>query len=197
MTLVFLAGSTGRCSVFLWQHAWVVVYCVAISLVPYDATEVAQGSTNNSDESMNGQGKAPRRGPIVVEPDDRLGPTDEEPARRSYQWAPQFHWHLEVPSTIDEGARRAVEQIAGDAFRFVQQTEERDHYLQMQGSNQRLQTTEDTMTALRATLESVQHDLREAQSDYGKLEMQLALLERRLVADQSASPQRITNSENS
>ena len=52
------------------------------------------------------------------------------------------------------------------------------------------------MIMLRATLESVQHDLREEQSDYGKLEMQLALLEWRLVADQSASPQQITNSAN-
>ena len=92
-----------------------------------------------------------------------------------------------------------MEQIAGDAFRFDQQTNEREHYLlsQVQGNDQRLQTTEDTITTLRATLESVQHDLREAQSDYGKLEMQLALLERRLVADQSASPQQITNSANS
>ena len=170
-----------------------------MSLVPYNATEVAQGSTDNSDESMNGQGRAPRGGPIVVGPDDRLGPTDEEPARRFYQWAPQFHWHLEVPSIVDEGARRAVEQIVGDAFRFGQQTEEHEHYLlsQVQGNGQRLQTTEDTMTTLRATLESVQHNLREAQSDYGRLEMQLALLELRLVADQSATPQQITNSENS
>lgn len=170
-----------------------------MSLVPYNATEVAQGSTDNSDESMNGQGRAPRCGPVVVEPDDRLGPTDEEPARRFYQWAPQFHWHLEVPSTVDEGARRAVEQIAGDAFRFGQQTEEREHYLlsQVQGNDEQLQNTKDTMTTLRATLESVQHDLRETQSDYGKLEMQLALLERRLVADQSASSQQITNSANS
>ena len=170
-----------------------------MSSVPYNATEVAQGSTDNSDESMNGQGRAPCRGPIVVEPDDHLGLADEEPARRFYQWAPQFHWHLEVPSTIDEGARGAMEQIAGDAFRFGQQTEEREHYLlsQVQGNDQRLQTIEDTMAILRATLESVQHDLREAQSDYGKLEMQLALLEWRLIADQLASPQQITNNENS
>ena len=92
-----------------------------------------------------------------------------------------------------------MEQIAGDAFRFGQQTEEHEHYLlsQVQGNDQRLQTTEDTMTTLRATLGSVQHNLREGQSDSGKLEMQLALLERRLVADQSASPQQITNSANS
>ena len=185
LTLSFLAGSTCQCSVFLWQQAWVVVYCVAMSLVPYNTTEVAQGSTNNSDEIVNGQSRAPRRGSIMVEPDDRLGPTDEEPAHRFYQWAPQFHWHLEAPSTVDEVAGRAMEQIAGDAFRFGQQTEEHEHYLlwQVQGNDQRLQTTADTMTTLRATLESVQHDPREAQSDYGKLEMQLALLEQRLVAD--------------
>ena len=88
LNLAFLTGSTGQCSVFLWQQAWVVVYCVAMSFVPYNATEVAQGSTDNSDESMNGQGRAPRCGPIVVEPDDRLGPMDEEPARHYYQLAP-------------------------------------------------------------------------------------------------------------
>ena len=53
------------------------------------------------------------------------------------------------------------------------------------------------MATLRATLASIQHDLREAQSDYGKLEIQLALLEWRFFADQSASPQQITHSENS
>ena len=53
------------------------------------------------------------------------------------------------------------------------------------------------MTMLLATLQSVQHDLREAKSDYGKLEMQLALLEQRIVANQSASPQQLTNSANS
>ena len=118
MTLVFLAGSTGHCSVFDWQQAWVVVYYIAISLVPYNATEVAQGPSDNSNESINGRVRAPRRGPIVVEPDDHLGPTDEEPARRFYQWAPQFYWHLEAPSIVDEGARRAMEQILGDAFKF-------------------------------------------------------------------------------
>lgn len=55
-----------------------------MSLVPYDATEVAQGSKDKSDESMNGQGSSQRRGPIVVKPADRLGSTDEEPAQRFY-----------------------------------------------------------------------------------------------------------------
>ena len=82
LTLVFFASSIGQCIVFLWQHAWVVVYYVAMSLVHYDATEVPQGSMDNSDESMNEQGRAQCRGPIVVEPTNRLGPTDEEPARR-------------------------------------------------------------------------------------------------------------------
>ena len=73
----------------------------------------------------------------MVAPADRLGPTDEEPARRFYYGAPQFHWHLVVPSTVEEGARRAVEQIAGDAFRFGQQTKDREHYLlsQVQGND--------------------------------------------------------------
>ena len=52
------------------------------------------------------------------------------------------------------------------------------------------------MAMLRATLEPIQHDLGEVQSDYGKLEMQLGFLEWRLVADQSASPQQLANSEN-
>ena len=52
------------------------------------------------------------------------------------------------------------------------------------------------MIMLRAKLESVQPDLREGQSDYGKLDMQLAILQRRLVADQSASSQQITNNKN-
>ena len=105
---------------------------------------------------------------------------------------------MEVPSTIEEGARQAVEQIAGDAFIFGQQTEEHEQYLlsQVQVNDQRLQTTEDTLATLRSTLASVQHDLGEVQTDYGKVEMQLALLERRPLANQSASPQKIINSEN-
>ena len=55
---------------------------------------------------------------------------------------------------------------------------------------------EDTMAMLPPTLAFVWHDLGEAQSDYGKLEMQLALLRRRLLEDQSSSTQQITNSEN-
>ena len=86
--VAFLASSTGQYLVFLWQHAWVVVCCVAMSLVPYDTTAVAQGSTDNSDESMNGQGRTQHRGPIVVELANRLGSTGEKPARRFYQWAP-------------------------------------------------------------------------------------------------------------
>ena len=96
-----------------------------MSLVPYDAIDVAQWSTDNFYGSINGQGRAQQRRPIAVEPADRLGPKDEEPNRRFYQWAPQFHWNLVVPSTVDESARRAVEHIVGDAFRFGQQTEER------------------------------------------------------------------------
>ena len=144
---------------------------------------------------MNGQSRAQQREPIVVEPVGRSGRTDEEPARRFHHPAPQFHWRLEVPSIVDEGVRRAMEQIAGDAFRFGQHTEEREHCLlfQVQGSDQRLQTTEDTMATLRATLASVQHGFGGAQSDYGKLEMQLALLEWRLLPEQFVTPQQTTN----
>ena len=48
----------------------------------------------------------------MVEPADRLGPMNEEPARRFNQWTSQFHWHLVVPSEVDEGARWTVGHIA-------------------------------------------------------------------------------------
>ena len=67
--------------------------------------------------------------PIVTFPDDRVGPTAEEPERRFYMHEPQFHWHVVMPTSVDEGARRAVEHIAQDCFRFGQQTEGREHML--------------------------------------------------------------------
>ena len=82
----------------------------ALCLVGADYADV-------SDTSMNGVSREEVQGPVVVEPDDRLGPTLDQPERRFYQAAPEFHWHLTVESGVDQAARSVVEQIANDAFR--------------------------------------------------------------------------------
>ena len=61
------------------------------------------------DTSMNGSnGPA---SPIVVEPGDREGPTEEMPKCAFYMYAPQFHWTLTM-GTEDRPARSAIESIA-------------------------------------------------------------------------------------
>ena len=43
-------------------------------------------------------------GPIVVEPEDRLGPNEENPERCYYVHAPVYHWHHYVEGRHDHGA---------------------------------------------------------------------------------------------
>ena len=63
-------------------------------------------------------------GPIVVEPEDRLGPDEANPQRRHYVHAPVYHWHQYVEGH-DHGARAAIQQLGSEAFQFGQMTEGR------------------------------------------------------------------------
>ena len=74
------------------------------------------------DTSMNGSNGP--TSPIVVEPGDREGPTEEMPERAFYMYAPQFHWTLAMGAVEDRLARSAVESIAHEQYRFGTQMEE-------------------------------------------------------------------------
>ena len=62
-------------------------------------------------------------GPIIVEPEDRLGPNEENPHRRYYVHAPVYHWHQYVEGNHNQAARATIQQFGGDAFQFGQMTE--------------------------------------------------------------------------
>ena len=83
-----------------------------------------QGFPVLDDQSMNGSNGSP---PVIEYPEDRLGPTEEAPTCTFYIYAPVFHWH-QYPAT-DESARRAIEQLADEAFRFGKQTEHHEQML--------------------------------------------------------------------
>ena len=61
--------------------------------------------------------------PIVVEPSDREGPTEEMPVPAFYMYAPQFHWTLTMGAE-DRLAHFAIESIAHEQYRFGTQAEE-------------------------------------------------------------------------
>ena len=67
------------------------------------------------------------RDPIVTRPGDREGPSEEHPDRRFYMGAPEVHWHYHaaptVQTTADGEARRAIDRLADEAFRFGRQVE--------------------------------------------------------------------------
>ena len=70
-----------------------------------------QGVPRIEDTSMNGSNGSP----IVVEhPEDRIGPTEDAPSWTFYIYAATLHWH--ASPTIDESARRVIEQLAYEAF---------------------------------------------------------------------------------
>ena len=72
-------------------------------IVPVGEVDVA-AVTLYDDTSMNGSnGPA---SPLVVEPGDREGPTEEMPGRAFYLYAPQFHWTL--VGAEDQLARVAI-----------------------------------------------------------------------------------------
>ena len=73
------------------------------------------------DANMDGSDSSPS--PIVVEPGDREGPTEDMPERAFYMYAPQFHWTMSVGGE-DQPARSAIESIAREQYRFGTQTEE-------------------------------------------------------------------------
>ena len=74
------------------------------------------------DTSMNGSNGP--TSPIVVEPSDREGPTEEMPEHAFYMYAPQFHWTLAMGAVEDRLARSIVESIAHEQYRFGTQMEE-------------------------------------------------------------------------
>ena len=68
-----------------------------------------------NDTSINGSnGPA---SPIIVEPSDREGLTEEIPERAFYMYAPQFHWTLTMGAE-DQPARSAIESIAHEQYQF-------------------------------------------------------------------------------
>ena len=80
----------------------------------------AAAVTLYDDTSMNGSsGPA---SPLVVEPGDPEGPTEDMPGRAFYMYAPQFYWT--VQGVEDQPARMAVEAMAREQYKFGTQVEE-------------------------------------------------------------------------
>ena len=61
--------------------------------------------------------------PIVVEPGDREGLTEEMSECAFYMYTPQFHWTLTMGAE-DRSARSAIESIAHEQYRFGTEAEE-------------------------------------------------------------------------
>ena len=91
-------------------------------LVPY-GDQHRQGVYIVDDASMGSQ----NGGPLVVFPDDRLGPTEEHPQWNFYIHAPQFNWW--VVGQYDEVARMGMHPLAHEAFQFGCQVEAHQIYL--------------------------------------------------------------------
>ena len=103
------------------------------ALVPHDphAAAIEQGLAINlvdDQEMLNGR----NGGPIVVEPEDRVGPDAANPQRRYYVNAPVYHWHQYVQGGHDQEARAAIQHLGGEAFQFGQMTEQRMNEMQAQ-----------------------------------------------------------------
>ena len=86
-------------------------------------TELYIQNDESMDSGMNGESGNGHENPLVQFPNDRVGSTEDVPNRRFFVRAPQFHWHVVQTPAIDDGARRAIECIAHDAFKFGTQTE--------------------------------------------------------------------------
>ena len=127
------------------------------------------------DESMgsgtNGEGGNGDGNPLVQFPNDRVGPTEAVPNQRFFIHAPQFHWHVVPTPAIDDGARRAVERIAQDAFNFGTQTEVHQEMLLL-----RIQDAEAELHRLGAELNQTKALLHKAESE-------LALQKRKAMLD--------------
>ncbi len=76
-----------------------------MELVPHegDAPTGSMGYSSLSDATMNGQ-ESDVNNPLVVEPDDRIGPTEEAPTRLFWQSEPHFHWHVAMEAVVDHDA---------------------------------------------------------------------------------------------
>ncbi len=126
-----------------------------------------------SDVTMNGQG-SDGNNPLVVEPEDRIGPTEEAPTRLFWQAEPHFHWHVAMEAPVDHEARSAIESIAQDAFRFGCQTEQHERELLT-----RVEEMEQVVMELRTKIESMHIDVGKLRGQIGELETKLALDQRR------------------
>ena len=77
------------------------------------------------DTSMAGSNGSP----LVEYPDGWVGPTSDAPEHPFYVYAPPIHWHTVCSAAEDEPARRVIERLADEAYRFGQQTEAHEHRL--------------------------------------------------------------------
>ena len=80
------------------------------------AAAIAQGIPVNvvHDEEMRNGGNGQNHGPIIVEQDDRLGPTADAPTRLFYQHAPQYHWQRSGHGAVCAAARHAASHCPQD-----------------------------------------------------------------------------------
>ena len=138
-------------------------------LIPVVGAHVQEFAVDE-DLSMNGSNGSPLR---VEYEGDRLGPCEEAPNRTFYIYAPVLHWH--VSPTPDESARRAIEQLADEAFRFGQQTEHHEQLL-LEGQ----QAVEAHVTEFQATQEQavsqLRNQLQQKERDIDGLRDELKLL---------------------
>ena len=91
-------------------------------LVPSGSGPIYNAVDNTSMAGSNGS-------PIVEYPEDRLGPTRDAPKCLFYVYAPMIHWHTVSSIVEDEPARRVIERLVDEVYRFGQQIEAHERRL--------------------------------------------------------------------
>ena len=149
------------------------------------------------DISMNGSnGEGLAVSPIVIQPGDREGPSQDMPNRMFYMHEPRFHWNImNVHGVVDNPARAAIERIAREAYNFGQQTEQCENRLaagQIE-AEQRIVSLEAEIAGLRHQMSKQRRDHDKLQQDFnaltGKLDTSFALLGQRITSEKSATEQ--------
>ena len=123
------------------------------------------------DTSMAGSNGSP----LVEYPEDRVGPTRDAPERLFYVYAPTIHWHTVSTAAEDEAARRVIEQLADEAYRFGQQTEAHEHRL-LEGQQGLEEFVQQEQRAKDEELASVQGSLQKLTAEQAALGDAIQLL---------------------
>ena len=127
--------------------------------------------------------------PMVEFPEDRIGPTAAAPNQSFYVYSPTIHWHTVQSEVVDLQARKVVERLADEAYKFGLQVEEHERLL-LDGQHGVENFVKEEIGGQRETIRNLQAAMKQQDAEILALKDKLRLLRVHVTTEVNAVEQR-------